>query len=246
MQKELDDAFGSVPEAIEPVVETVPTVEEAPADPGPLVEEVPPQPVTPPSEHQQQVPPGFVPVAEAQRLRARAREAEAAAAAAAAQYQMQPLDPLADVDQFNAALDERVTLAALNAKLDMSEVVARDRHGDAAVDEALQWALQRYRANPAYRDQILAQKDPYGAVIRDYRREQALERLGNADLSEIEQFRAWKAAQATLQAQPQPAAAPSAPSPSALPPRSLASATNAGGGTAPKADPVEERLNRMF
>lgn len=237
-----EDAFGAIapePEAVSiveaepapPVVEATPVEAVAP--------EVPAAPVAPPVAT---IPPGFVPVQEVQRLRQRLREQELSAEPATVP------DVFNDPDAYTGYINQTIQQAVINTKLDLSETYNRDRHGNEAVDAARDWALERFRANPAFEIEVLQQRDPYGYVVDVFKREAAMKALGSADLTEIEQFRAWKTAQPALPPQIAPAAmmAPVAPPTATPPPRSLATATSAGNGPAPKADAAEAFLASKF
>jgi hypothetical protein len=79
-------------------------------------------------------------------------------------------------------------------------------------------------------------RDPFGFALEEYNRDQALVLLSDPKL--LEQFRAFQSGQAPLAAPQasQPAVAPASPQ-SPTPPRSMASAPNAG-GTKPGEQPV--------
>lgn len=134
----------------------------------------------------------------------------------------------AEIARYVAFQDEKRATAALNDRLDLSEELARDKHGDELVNQVQAWVAQRYAQNPAFRQEVLSQRNPYGFAVKQYQQDQLVQQV--QDPAEFEQFRAWKAAQAAAGA-PTPQAAPAAlPNRIApLPPRSLASAPSAGG-----------------
>lgn len=135
----------------------------------------------------------------------------------------------AEIAQYLAYHEEKRAVAALNDRLDLSEELARDKHGDELVNQVQAWVAQKYAENPAFRQEVLSQRNPYGFAVKRYQQDQLVQQV--QDPTEFEQFRAWKAAQANP-AQPATTAAPAAtpirtaPTP---PPRSLASAPSAGG-----------------
>jgi hypothetical protein len=233
-----EDAFGATapePEAVS-VVEAEPlpppVVEAAPVET--VAQETPAAPVAPAA-----VPPGYVPVQEVQRLRQRLRELELPAEPASVP------DVFNDPDAYTGHINQTIQQAVINTKLDLSETYNRDRHGNETVDAARDWALERFAANPAFQNEVLQHRDPYGYVVDVFKREAAMKALGSVELTEIEQFRAWKTAQAALP--PVQAAAPVATPPIVTPPpRSLATATSAGNGPAPKADAAEAFLASKF
>lgn len=199
----------------------------------PAVAEAPPQ-LAPETLTQ---PPGFVPLAALHEARERARVAEERLAqhrpAQPPQEAPQPPDRHEDpegYDQFQE--NQRVQL---NAQWSHRFAVAT--HGEETVQQAQQWAEQRFDQDPIFRQRSLAAPDPYGFAVAEHQRELALQTL--TDPKTLEDFRAWRAQQAS------PAAAPAAPIPAAVaplvasvapltpapqaPPRSIASAPSAGG-----------------
>lgn len=214
-------------ESPEPIV-TPETVEAAPeANPGqprgpdgkfvsaapePAPEPAPAAPVVSAPAEPASPPPGFVPVSVVQELRREMRELR---------HPVEPVAPPTVYDEgYEQYMAAQVHNAALNNKLDISEELARQAHGDDLVDKARDWALQRFAESPAFRQEVLSQRNPYGYAVKEFQRQQALSELN--DPAELQAFKAWKAAQALAQ---QPAAAPAAPPP----PRSIASAPSAGG-----------------
>lgn len=63
----------------------------------------------------------------------------------------------------------------LNARLDTSELLARDRHGDEAVDELLEFLGTR----PDLARWAVSQRNPYGAAMQAYRKEQLAAEIGD-------------------------------------------------------------------
>lgn len=134
----------------------------------------------------------------------------------------QPQAPAMDPYEDPAAYTQQVVL---NTKLDMSEEMARSKHGDDLVEQAKTWAVDKMSKSPGFSQEVLSNRHPYEFAVQAYQRDQLVSQLKPDDLA---QFQAWKAAQAAPQAQP--LAAPAAPIPPvAAPPRSLAAATSAGG-----------------
>lgn len=202
-------------EAPEPVVEAVPVEPVEPAEPVLTVT----APVAP-----SQPEPGFVPIAVVLDTRDKLKAAEAELAQYRAQQQPQQVpDPIEDPEGSAAYQQALTQQAVLNSKLDISEDLARDKHGDATVDAAKDWALQKFSQSPAYQAEVLSQRNPYAYVVKEYQKEQTLQKLGTPD--DIDGYLAWKAAQTQLQQQ----AAEAAPSQPTMPTRSIASATSAGG-----------------
>ncbi|MCA0358726.1 MAG: hypothetical protein LCH78_18080 [Proteobacteria bacterium] len=121
--------------------------------------------------------------------------------------------------------EEHVERATLNTRLDISEDMARDKFGDEIVDQARDWALEKFQNNPAYKTEVLSQRNPYRYIVEAYKADQRAARLNDLADDDIEAFLAWKSGQQAPQQ-----AAPAAPPQQSAPPRSLASAPAAGGG----------------
>lgn len=206
-------------QAPEPAPEPEPQPEpEAPPEPAPMEVEAPEAIPQPEAER--------VPLAavKAERDRRQALEQENARLRAALMPQAKP-DPYEEPEAYDNYRAEQDAAGRLNLKLDMSEELTRQvLKDDALVDTARDWAMARFAQSPAFYQEVMSHRNPYGYVVEKYRREQALEALG--DPSEVDAFRAWKAAQS--ETQPVAAQAVAPPKPSA-PPRSLASAPSAGG-----------------
>lgn len=62
-------------------------------------------------------------------------------------------------------LDPAGALSSLNEHLNASEAVARQSHGDAAVDAAEAWAERAMRRDPALAAEILSHPDPYAFAL---------------------------------------------------------------------------------
>jgi len=138
------------------------------------------------------------------------------------QEPQQAPDIFENPEAYSAYLQNQITQATLNERLNLSEEMARQSAGDEAVTAAQEWGKQQLAANPAFAQTFYAQRNPYGFLVNEYRRSQTLAQLGNADPKEVEAFLAWKAAQTQPGEQPNP-------EPSPAPPRSIASAVSAGG-----------------
>lgn len=129
-------------------------------------------------------------------------------------------DPYEDPNGYQAFQAQQTQQAALNIRLDLSEDLARGKHGDALVDQARDWALERMAKSPAFNHEVLSHRNPYDFIVQQHQRDQFVSQIQPSD---YEAFQAWRAAQS---AAPQPAAQAASPVP---PPPSLASATSAGG-----------------
>ena len=201
----------------EPALEALVAVEPAP-EPAPPVT-VAPEPVQP----------GHVPLSAMLEERDKRKAVEERLRAYEAQQQQWTPDPYEDPEGFARFQQQQTQSLTLNVKLDLSEDMARDRHGDEAVDAARDWALSRFAQSPTFQNEVLSKRNPYEYVVQQFKREQL---FSNVSSDELEQFRAWKAnANPLTQASPAPqpvAAVLAAPPQFVAPPRSLASAPAAG------------------
>lgn len=190
--------------------------------------EVAPQPSPAPEpEAKPAIPEGYVPLGVVLDTRDKLKAEQQARERAEEQLRQfqQPAPTPDDPEAFQRHQFDQVQAAVMSTRLDVSEDMAREKHGDAIVDGAKDWALAKFASNPAFQQEVLAQRNPYGYAVQQYQREQALGKLG--DPSQVEQFLAWKAAQGGDPTTAAPAI-PAIETP-AIPSRSLASAPSAGG-----------------
>jgi hypothetical protein len=135
-------------------------------------------------------------------------------------------DPYEDPEGYQAFSDQRMQQALRAQAMQFSRQVAEIRHTPEVVQQAHQWAFEKCETDRVFNQQVAASADPYGFAVSEWKKEQVLSQIGDADLT---QFQAWKAAQAQAQAQsPSPSGAP-VPTPAVRPPQSLATAPSAGG-----------------
>ncbi|MDN7654321.1 hypothetical protein QZM62_12790 [Burkholderia multivorans] len=125
--------------------------------------------------------------------------------------------------------------ALLNERMNMSEMMVRQQHGDEAVDSALEVFQKAVQENPALGAQLAQQRHPWQFMLDQAKRIQAMQEIGTDPaayrqklrdeiLAELQQQGATPAAQVTAPA------APAAP----VIPRSLATARS----SAPRSAPV--------
>lgn len=197
----------------------------APLNPEP---QTPPDGVTPPPANPATPPAGHVPVTALQEERAR-RQALEAEIQRYQQAQMESgiPDPYADPEGYNAFLQQQVQGAAMTVKLDLSEDMARAKHGDETVDRMLEWAKDRFASSRAYQQEVLRQRNPYEFAMQAYQAEERQKAFAGVEPSELAAFQQWRAAQNPLAGAP-PAASPTPVTP---PPQSLAAAPSAGVAT---------------
>lgn len=123
---------------------------------------------------------------------------------------------------YAAYLQNQVAATALNDRLNLSEELVRQSAGDEAVAAAQEWGRQMLASNPGFAQAFYQQRNPYGFLVQQHQRYQAVSQLGD-DPKELQAFLAWKQGQAQ-----QPGAQP-IPQSSPVPTGSIASATSAGG-----------------
>lgn len=244
------EADNAIAPAAEPAAEPETPVEPTPPPPEPEPSapaepaQVPAPEPAPAAPEVKQPEAGAIPITALldEREKRRAAEAELAQFRAQQQQPAEVPDRYEDPEGFEAYQQQQTQRALLNTRLDLSEDMARERHGDELVDKARDWAIQRFKENPAYHAEVLSKRNPYAHVVAEFQRHDALNRIG--DPSRIDAFLAWEAAQAQLAATP-PGAAPPPPSP-AIPPRSLASAPSAGGVLTDVVQTDEEVFEETF
>lgn len=218
-QRGADGKFVSAQPADQPAAAT-------PATPAP---EAPAAPAAAPS---QSVDPGHVPISALldERDKRQKLEAQLAALEAAkpAPQAPEPPDPNLDPEGARQYQDAQQQQFALNIRLDVSEDLARVKHGDETVDKAREWVLGRMNASPSFRDEVLSNRNPYEFAVQAFQRDQVISGLTPERLAA---FEAWQTAQASGQPQVQPATPPSPLNPAPAPPRSLATESSAGGAS---------------
>ncbi len=168
-------------------------------------------------QDQGQAPEGYVPVAALQEIR---KELQALKNPPPQQETVAPPDLFEDPEGFVRYQNLQLHAATLNTTLNISEEMTRQSAGAETVEQAMQWGAQAFAQNPAFYQQFLSQRNPYGFLVEHFKRATTFAQLGD-DPNEIKAFLAWKAAQKAPPAQATPQ--PGVPSPS------IASAPSAGG-----------------
>lgn len=144
------------------------------------------------------------------------------------QAQTQPQaapDPYEDPQGFAQFMEHQQQQMVVGARLDISEEMARQTHGEELTEKAKAWAIAKIQQSPAFQQELLSQRHPYGHAVTLYQREEALEKV--KDPARLQAFLAWEASQASAPQNPAiPMASPSSP---AAPPRSIANLSSAGG-----------------
>lgn len=214
------------PAVVEPVADT------PQAEPEPQPEPQPAPEAQPAQEQQPEEPKGahHVPLAVLLDEREKRREFERkvreyeqreAAAKAAATPQVIP-DPYEDPQGYQSYVQEQVQTQAFNLRAEMSGRFAEQKFGKETVEQAIAWA-QSQTADPFLGQRVQQSQSPVEFVVEQYQREQFFQNRGS-DPSAQQQLVATPGTAA-----PQPMAAQPLQKPQA-PPRSLATAPNAGGG----------------
>lgn len=229
---------------------------ETPAAVAPPAIEQPkaPEPPKQPSEHGGLTGPALAAVLD-EREKRKALEAELRELRSKQQPEQIP-SIQTDPEGYAAYVRNQIATAQWEAKCNSSEDSAREKHGDALVDEALQWSLnkvfderKRFGGRSAFYDEQYNERRPVDWVVRQYKRYQRDTEIGDDEATHkayIEKHaRALglipNPATAAPAAQSQPAAPQSAkPDPF----RQFDSAPSAGGPMTPvvKLNSVEERL----
>ncbi|MFV1536945.1 hypothetical protein [Phaeobacter sp. JH204B] len=184
-----------------------------------------PAPVTEPEPAKADAP-EMVPVSVVSDLRAQLRELKL-------QQQQQPPAPQPKPPEFidpegMGYMQQQVQGMAQEVKLNFSEEMTRQQHGDETVDAALAAFKAQAGTNPALHQAILAERSPWGAMVKWHQQQQVAQEVGNDPAAYREKLE--KEIRAKIEAelvtkQAQEKAAQAAPS--------MANVTGTGGG--PKA-----------
>lgn len=201
-----------------PFPEEAAPVETPPASPTepPAAEPVQAEPGSKPVE------PGFVPVTamldERDKRKQLEQELEQYRSQQKQTEQPAPPDIFEDPEGWQAYQAQQFQGALYSQRLDMSYRFAAQSHGQETVDAAMEWGMKRCASDPHFNAMVMNNPDPVGFAVQQYQREQVASQV---DLSEFEQFKAWK--------QAQEAVTPPAINPQVTPPKSIVSAPSAGG-----------------
>ena len=174
---------------------------------------------------------------EAKEERAKRQEAERRLADVERQLAAQPKtqpkapDPYEDPVGYNEFVQAQVQQTEWNMRAEMSGRFAEQKYGKEKVDAAVEWAREQGVKDPYLGPRVQAQASPVEFVVEEYERSLVLQTLSGKGLDAyVEEQIAARAAQGGIVSQP--AGQPVIQKP-ASPPRSLASAPNAGGNKAP-------------
>jgi hypothetical protein len=223
MSDPLDELFSETPEAAAletPAPEPVAPVEPAAADPG--KGEPPAAPPAAPDDRDQRIPITALLDEREKRQAAerRAQEIERRLAEIEAQKAPKP-DFYDNPEAVIAAERAQVQQMLFNERLNMSEMVERQRHGDELVGKATEAFMAAAGQNPALAMELQRQSNPYGFVVSWHKKQQALAEIGDDPAAYRERLR--EQLRAEMMAQPLAPAAPAQVQPKPTPPpRSMA------------------------
>lgn len=110
---------------------------------------------------------------------------------------------------------------AQNERLDTSEMLAREKFGDKAVDEAFQKFQDMVGKDPSLYQRVMSQKHPWGAVVKETQRAALLDEIGDDPVAYRERLKA------------EIAGTPQDTTPKPTLPQSLAGARSTASRTAP-------------
>ena len=114
-----------------------------------------------------------------------------------------------------------------NERLNMSEMLARQAHGDDTVTQAAEAFAAAAKQNPALAFDLQRQPDPYGHVVAWHKKQVALSKIGDDPDAYIERMVQERIA-AAMASQSQPAPVQTSRPAPTMPPRSMASAPSVG------------------
>lgn len=228
-------------------VEAVP----APVAPEPAPVEQP-APVAVPEPVKQE--PGHIPITALLDEREKRQRLERELSDLRSRQQPEPPPTFQTPEEIATYVQREAANAAWSAKVDFSESSAREKHGDATVEAAIQWGLQKCEQEKAalgfspFAVEQMRQRHPIDWVVRQQKRDAFLNEVGDdVEAYKAKLLAASQPAAPDNPAPPAPAAAspqPAAPKPA--PPRpSLASAPTAGGiQVVPAVAPFDAVFNR--
>lgn len=144
-------------------------------------------------------------------------------------------DVASDPHGWQAAMEARQAKAEMDTKMNLSGRYAAQTYGQDKVQAAMEWGRQQDQQDPFFGQKFMSHADPFGFLVAEHRRANALGTLGDKTPEdwalEYAASQGWKIGDATNGTQ-QPAAASVAAQPPARvapPPRSIAGQAAAGG-----------------
>lgn len=158
-------------------------------------------------EAEPKAPEGYVPVQALQELR---KELQSLKNPPQQQAQEPPQVPdmFENPEGYTRFLQDQIAQSTLNERLNLSEELVRQSAGDETVNAAQEWGRQQLATNPAFAQTFYGQRNPYGFLVNEFKRQQVVSKLGDADPARIDAFLQWEEAQ---KAPPPAPAAPAIP-----------------------------------
>lgn len=133
-------------------------------------------------------------------------------------------DPLDNPEGFAAYQDQRFQEALTVQKFQMSEMMAKQAHGDETVQKASEWALERANSDPTFAAAYHRQQHPIDWIVQQHKRDALISQLPT-DVTSLDELVEREIARrsASVAAVAPAMAVPQQASPPVKVPRSLAS-----------------------
>jgi hypothetical protein len=141
-----------------------------------------------------------------------------------------------DPEGYAAYLESIAESTRVNTRFEMSEALAREKHGDDATQGAMDWAMEEARKSPAFAAEYMQQRHPIDWAVKQQKRHAIINEIGESDEAYVRRRAAelgLTVPAPTSEPQPAtPATAPpiAAPQPAPAAPKSIAHVPAAGGG----------------
>lgn len=100
----------------------------------------------------------------------------------AAQQRQQPQnvpDPYDDPQGFAAYQEQRVQEAVTQQRFQMSELMAKQQHGEEVVTKASQWALEKANSDPTFAAAYHRQAHPIDWIVQQHKRDAIMSDIGD-------------------------------------------------------------------
>lgn len=140
-------------------------------------------------------------------------------------------DPYDDPKGYDAYRDQQIAQATRQAEFRISERFALKEHGEEAVKAAVDWAMDKAKADPVFAQGYMTNPDPFDWIVRQHQREAIVSAIPS-DVKSLDELIEREVAKRMQAATPPPPAVgvPQHPaSGAAVVPRSLATAPGSGG-----------------
>jgi hypothetical protein len=133
-------------------------------------------------------------------------------------------DPVDDPDGYREFVVNEARAAATQSRFEMSDVIAKQTHGEEAVEAASAWAMERAKADPSFAAQYMREQHPIDWIVRQHKRDAIVSAIPETGIDDWIKAEAEKRGYVLQSAVP--VAAPAVVTPPAMtpaPPRSIAS-----------------------